>query len=79
MEPLLQYFKSNPNVLVGCLLLVMVLFNVRHALKQQDAAFDMPEDTDVNRICRQIRMLETRVWSMGWKLFAAVALLLLFI
>jgi hypothetical protein len=55
----------------------LALVNVRHASKQQEAAWDMPDDKDTEIICRQIRLLETRVWIMGWSIIGAMGLLIM--
>ena len=78
MNPLFEYLKSHPSSLVGIVLLLVAYINHRHAVKQQDAAFDMPDDTDTQKICRQIRLLETRVWILSWWIVAAIGTILLF-
>lgn len=78
MAVLLQYF-SGPKEWTGVALFVMAVMNVRHALTQQDEAFDLPEETATDRLCRQIRFVEMRIWVLGWYLFGAIALLIFFV
>ena len=67
----------NPGALLGLLLCIIALVNVRHATSQQDAVWDMPEDTDTEKTCRQIRLLETRVWVIGWEIIGAIGILII--
>ena len=79
MNPLWEYLKSHPSSWIGIVLLLVAFINNRHAVKQQEAAWDMPDDTDTQKICRQLRLLETRIWVLGWWIIAAIGTILLFI
>jgi len=64
---------------IGVLVVISSCVNIRHSEKQIDKAFDMPENTQTDRICRQIRMLETRVWSQSWEIVLCFGLVVIFI
>jgi hypothetical protein len=72
---------SNPYAwikgLVALIILVVALVNLRNAEEQQDMAFDMDRNTAADRICRQIRLLETRVWTQTWSLITVITLFFL--
>ena len=70
---------SNINVIMGVFLIISSYFNGRHAEKQQDLAFEMPDNSDAEKICRQIRLLETRVWVLGHTIVCALGLILIFL
>jgi hypothetical protein len=79
MKNILHYFLSHPSVWAGVCLLFCAFINHRHAEKQQDEAFNMPESNETDRLCRQIRLLETRIWLQTWWIIAAIAIGILFI
>ncbi len=63
--------------LVALVILVVALVNLRHAEEQQDIALDMNRNSAADRICRQIRLLETRVWIQTWSLITVITLFFL--
>jgi hypothetical protein len=75
----LQYVISHPSAWVGLFLLLCFFINGRHAEKQQDRAWDMPVDNATDRVCRQIHLLETRVWVMSWWIIGGIGVVLIFI
>ncbi len=79
MDFIIDHIKSNPGTIAGILLLIVAFLNSRRATEQQDTAFDMPENTDTDRICRHIRLLETRVWVIGHWIVFSIGLVLVFI
>ena len=73
MDSLLSNLKSS-SPWIGIGLLLISVLNHRHAVKQQDEAWDMEPDTETGMICRQIRLLETRVWVQSWWIISAIAI-----
>ena len=71
--------KSLFKDVFGVLIMITASVNTRHSEKQIDKAFDMSEDTKTDRICRQIRMLETRVWSQSWEIIFCIGVVVVFI
>ena len=49
MDALLGYIKNNPGAIPGIFLVIIAFLNARHATEQQDAAFDMPENSDIKK------------------------------
>lgn len=76
---LLEYINSSPKIIVGIMLAVGAVINAWHAGKQQDKAFDMPANSDTERICRQIRLLETRIWVIGFWVVFSIGLIIIFV
>ena len=72
---------SNPYAwikgLVALVILAVALVNLRNAEEQQDMALDMDRRSAADRICRQIRLLETRVWTQTWSLITVITLFFL--
>jgi len=79
MDTLIEYIKSNPGVIPGIILVVIAFLDAQHASEQQDAAFDMPENSDTEKICRHIRLLETRIWLLGHWIVLSIGLVLIFV
>jgi hypothetical protein len=79
MHNILTYLQAHPASWLAIGLMVAALLNHRHAEKQQDVAFNMPQETDTDRICRHISLLETRVWVQSWWIIAAISVILFFI
>lgn len=79
MDTIIDYIKNNPGSIAGICLVIIAFMNARHATEQQDAAFDMPESSDTEKICRQIRLLETRIWVLGHWIVLSIGLVLIFV
>lgn len=79
MDIVVDYIKNTPGAIAGICLVIIFFMNARHATEQQDAAFDMPENSDTERICRHIRLLETRIWVLGHWIVLSIGLILIFI
>ncbi len=79
----MEIFSSSLNMSsqnwAGLILIFTAWVNQRHAEKMLEKAFDMPEDTKTDRICRQIQMLENRVWSQSWWIFFAIGVVVFFV
>jgi len=76
---LLEHINSSPKIIAGIMLSIGGAINAWHAGKQQDKAFDMPENSDAERICRQIRLLETRIWVIGFWVVFSIGLIIIFV
>jgi|GEM_PF-5714884 len=79
MDIFIDHIKNNLGVIVGLCLVLIATLNSRLAAQQQDEAYNMPEDSDTEKICRQIRMLETRIWLLSYWIIIALGLILVFV
>ena len=79
MSIMIDFLKSHLNILIGFGILILAFINGGHASTQQDIAWDMSTDTGTAKICRQIRLLETRIWVLGWWVMAGVGAIVIFI
>ena len=79
MNIILEHIKSSPSAWIGIGFVIAAIVNHRQSCKIQDEAWDMPEETDADKICRQVSLLETSIRIQSWWLVMALGAILIFL
>ena len=79
MDNFLTYLKDHPASWFGIVLIVTALINYKRAEKQHDEVWAMSEESNTDRICKQIRLLDIRVWSQTCWLLLVLGVILCFL